>query len=119
MRANNKLRESMAQVKEIARTIYSTSDKGSHHEDLAEKIVELANAALAAPPRNCDVGTIQEQDERFAMLCPKRRWGNCMLCRTRARLVDFLNSKKTKVRECTLVWAQMPYEKGDDKGGVK
>ncbi len=54
MQTNNKLRESMVQVKEIARTIYSTSETGSPHEDLAEKIVELAHAALAEPPKNCD-----------------------------------------------------------------
>lgn len=59
MQTNNKLRESMAQVKEIARTIYSTSEKGSHHEDLADKIVEIANVALAAPPRVCDVNTLE------------------------------------------------------------
>lgn len=38
-----KLSEAIGNIKGLARTIYSTSEKGSSHEDLAEKIVELAN----------------------------------------------------------------------------
>ena len=30
---------------------------------------EMVNRALAAPPRNCDVGTAEEQAERFAKVC--------------------------------------------------
>lgn len=109
METNNKLRESMVQVKEIARTIYSTSETGSPHEDLAEKIVEIAHDALAAPARNCDVGTPKEQAERWywryhvgrlCQSCPlgPRRWSEVD--------VDYM---------CFSEWLQMPYEEGGEK----
>ena len=33
------------------------------------KIIERAMSALSAPPRNCDVGTAEEQAERFQKFC--------------------------------------------------
>ena len=78
MKTNNLLRESMAQVKEIARTIYSTSETGSPHEDLAEKIVELAHAALAEPVRNCDLDTTKEEAQEAFLKEPcDHPCGNC------------------------------------------
>lgn len=69
---SNQLREALWQAKEIARTIYSTSDKGSSHEDLSEKLVEIANAALAAPPRNCDLyATVDEARKAHEAICEK------------------------------------------------
>lgn len=102
METNNKIRAALEQAKEIARTIYSTSETGSPHEDLAERIVELAHAALAEPPRNCDVGSVDDQKDRFLEFCddekgPREHCRNCRLC----------NSS-----DCELAWAQLPYEEG-------
>jgi hypothetical protein len=63
---------------------------------------DMAKAALAAPPRNCDVGTAEEQSARFDKFCYAHRsiekgCGNCPL---------LLNSEPC----CELDWAQMPYE---------
>ena len=69
-------------------------------------LVRRIDAALFAPPRNCDVGTAEEQAERFIKLCrshtaPYRGCdGSCPL----------LMSKK-----CSLAWAQMPYKEGGAK----
>lgn len=49
-----KLREALEEIRGLARTIYSCCGKGSANEDLAEKIVDIAIAALAKPPRQCD-----------------------------------------------------------------
>lgn len=106
MQTNNKLREALKQAKEIARTIYSTSDKGSFHEELAEKIVEIAHAALAAPPRNCDVGTAEEQLDRWQAFCNKHD-DDCTGC----PYVGFGGS----FVHCYSKWAQMPYEEGGSK----
>lgn len=70
--------------------------------------VRKAKAALAAPPRNCDVGTAQEQDERFHRFCVKHRTGSCAGCHNPVGDYTVANG----VRECALVWAQMPYEEG-------
>lgn len=101
METNNKLREALERAKDIARTIYSTSEMGSHHEDLADKIVELANAALAAPPRNCDVGTVAEQMKRQ----------HDTMCNTTKACPD----PDWSCKKCFAEWSQKPYEEGGDK----
>ena len=69
--------------------------------------------ALSAPPRNCDVGTAEEQTERFKQLCRKYRRGpgprtNCKGCPV---------SIESQHVGCTFAWAQMPYEA--QEGGSK
>ena len=66
--------------------------------------VEKARQAIAAPPRNCDVGTAEEQAERFHSFCESNKQCgdvySCECCQ--------LNS----IEDCELAWAQMPYEEG-------
>ena len=65
------------------------------------------HAALAAPPRNCDVGTAEQQTERFENYC-------------NARQDDVVCSDDCPLRHastlCEFAWSQMPYEEGDDDG---
>lgn len=56
--------------------------------------------ALAAPPRNCDVGTEDEQIERWQAFCDKYEEG-CTGCPC-----DDRNTF------CFAIWAQIPYEGG-------
>jgi len=68
--------------------------------------VEEARRALAAPPRNCDVGTADEQIARFNEFCDSE-WqdsgsancGNCPLW-VSGRIGH----------DCQIRWGQMPYE---------
>ena len=62
---------------------------------------DMAKAALSAPPRNCDVGTAEEQNNRFLKFCES------LDCERYCPLF--------KAESCELAWAQMPYE----QGGVK
>lgn len=60
----------------------------------------MAKTALAEPVLNCDVGTADEQNERFCRFCFNHRslekgCGDCPL-------LDKSN--------CEIYWAQMPYE---------
>lgn len=57
-------------------------------------VIKKAKAALAKPPRNCDVGTPEEQEERYAMFI-KEHW---------------------TLGKTALQWAQMPYKEGGDYG---
>ena len=67
--------------------------------------VVAAEAALSAPPRNCDVGTADEQHARFYSFCDKiEECKECPLWRGGG-----LTSK------CCAHWGQMPYEEGDAK----
>lgn len=76
------------------------------HTPLLARAFAFANAALAEPPRNCDVGDEQEQSKRFAEFCLShsecgRRCGDCPLVRHSC---------------CEFSWSQMPYEA---EGGAK
>lgn len=76
--------------------------------EYADHIVECqkkAKAALAAPPRNCDVGTADEQNRRFELFCIEHRTyeNGCGDCPCKG------------VASCELAWAQMPYEEGGEK----
>ena len=75
------------------------------HRDLCEAKTAI-NAALAKPPRNCDMGTAEEQIKRIRRLCKKYRdeIGKCKGCPVHGVFP----------KDCALIWAQMPYEEGDD-----
>ena len=71
-------------------------------------VVSRISAALATPPRNCDVGTAEEQTDRFKDLCRKYRRGpgpraNCKGCPIQHESLH---------EGCTFAWAQRPYEAG-------
>ena len=67
-------------------------------DDWAMRICDIIGAV--EQPRNCDVGTFEEQRKRFKAFCRDRQYGLCDGCPV--------------VRNgfCTLYWAQMPYEEG-------
>lgn len=60
------------------------------------------DAALAAPARNCDVGTEMEQHERFDAFCHNLLCGECPCSR---------------VPDCGVAWANEPF--APEKGGAK
>ena len=70
--------------------------------------VECLRAALAAPPRNCDIGTTTEQSDRMRHFCLYDQ-GGCGGCSRRNKGMTF--------RECVIDWGQMPYEAKE--GGAK
>lgn len=74
----------------------------------AAKLVDMANAALAESPRNCDVGTPEEQAERFWGYCNAHSCNDCP-ARGRWRTV-YVDGASCKLIQCGVLWAQMPYE---------
>lgn len=69
------------------------------------ELVKSARAALAAPARNCDVGTAEEQAERFEAEC--KRHDHCTPCPVHRVWGEF---KEGKPKSCQMIWGQMPYE---------
>lgn len=67
-------------------------------------------AALAAPPRNCDVGTAKEQAVRKAKYChrysplPTDNCDNCPL-----RGYNLASPERAIGYSCDLAWGQLPY----------
>ena len=70
-----------------------------HHmtEEDAKDCLAVIEAALSDPPRNCDVGTAEEQDERFDRWCDRKNIKDCW---------------GIGCRKCLIAWAQMPYKEG-------
>ena len=73
------------------------------HRDLCEAKTAIQKA-LSAPPRNCDVGTADEQTDRFNKLCLSHTipWHGCS---------DYCPLLKSD--RCALKWAQSPYSESD------
>ena len=63
-----------------------------------ESILEVVSAALSEPPRNCDVGTAEEQITRHREWCKS---DNCL--------------PGIPCSVCFAKWSQMPYEEGRSK----
>ena len=99
----------------------NTDDKSI--KDHLAKPIELLTAALAAPPRNCDVGTAEEQTERFESFCQSNMqfyqdmfghddegrldgWD----CRKDCPIGQMIDIGEAVADHCQLAWAQMPYE---------
>ena len=61
--------------------------------------IDKCEAALAAPPRNCDVGAVRQQLGRFMKLC--RSFPECAKCPYH---------RCVSLESCVIAWAQMPYE---------
>ena len=90
------MREALVMVKRLfdGRLMWQPDIRKTH---------EAVNAALAAPQRNCDVGTTKEQSARFDAHCRKHM--GCLTCP--------LREKDGGVpKHCEFAWAQMPYEEG-------
>lgn len=95
-------------MREALEAIKDTLDKwrlnGVEYWQYSE-LFDIANTVLSAPPRNCDVGTAEEQSERYEKFCYAHRsrekgCGGCPLC---------------DIVCCGFAWLQMPYEEGGAK----
>ena len=74
---------------------------------LPSEIVNICDVALAKPPRQCDVGTAEEQLFRHKDYCKRHTAGaGCSQC----PLVNSL--------DCRFAWMQKPY-KGGDNGNIQ
>lgn len=99
----------------------------------AERIMEYADhieecqkksiSALAKPPRNCDVGTAEEQVERFKEYCQSNmQYYRDMFgthdgaggwdCREDCPIGKMIDKNDSLCDHCELLWAQIPYEEG-------
>ena len=102
---SSKLREALLK----ASIALSWATHGHLTEDDAKECLEVVDAALAEPLRNCEVGTDWEQANRLRNICIKYRAmkGKCFNCP--------IFKHGDAPCDCFVRWAQMPYEKGDAK----
>ena len=83
------------------------------HDALMYEIIEADNI-LAAPPRNCDVGTAEEQAERFYAFCGGHQFQSGIkgMCSSLCPCISCRG-----MCHCITKWAQMPYKEGAEDEG--
>ena len=84
--------ELIDKLKEMPEKMEGVNNDGEPIVLNTHKLAEELNESL----RNCDVGTVDEQNKRFIKFCKSR---DC------ARSCLFLKSNS-----CGIAWSQMPYE---------
>lgn len=110
------LREALENARSKFAHIKKCADEGEVSRKklaiLCEFVSQEIAAALAAPPRNCDVGTAEEQAERFEQFCLDNHSAEhlCSRCPLGKQLGN-------NVDVCQLHWAQMPYATAQAKKG--
>ena len=72
-----------------------------------EGLLSFVNIALSKPPRNCDVGTADEQAKRFHSFCEKFQSRIQGMCSPLCPCIDCGD-----VCHCMTKWSQMPYKEG-------
>ena len=71
----------------------------------AKRLCEIISRDLAIPLRNCDVGTVKEQEARWYDYCDDVTRGDC--------------PPSSGCKSCALFWAQMPYKQQKKEGVSK
>ena len=106
-----KMRDALRQVSRVAvemtrKTVTGESEDRKTVDEWALRLCDIVSATLAAPPRNCDVGTDEEQSRRYEELCDRHTCGS----RCSASGCPMYE------HDCSpFAWGQMPYEEGGAK----
>ena len=99
MTMSSKLREALSEIIDL---INEWRNDGVMEHFQYSQLFDIADNALAEPLRNCDVGTTDDQIDRMLAFCGRK--GKCSKCEH--------HKIGTLFRQCTLRWAQMPYNEG-------
>lgn len=109
MSNNQKLREACDYARDMCADAIHLIDADSRKlTEYLKSVVTKMNAALAEPPRNCDVGTAEEQEVRFRNYC----WNHSSRDKNMECQCPIDMEGKAG---CKLEWSQMPYKDGGAK----
>lgn len=75
-------------------------EEDSYADEVIASVKSDIVDAIYAPPRNCDVGTAEEQVKSYFAFCDRHTCQSCPVKGT---------------TDCGFLWEQMPYEEGDEK----
>ena len=98
-----KLREALKATLDLFWDIHNANR--SPQSNQAYAVIRQIKAALTAPPRNCDVGTAEEQAQRFYKFCMVNSSAIQGMCNSNCPCID--SGDKC---HCLTKWAQLPYE---------
>lgn len=102
------MREALEAIRNLAYEVQDMNREGDVKTSMPTAwVIDIVSAALSKPPRQCDAGTVEEQEKRFQDFCDDSQVDEdftsmCARCTLR------------REKHCELAWAQMPYvaEKG-------
>ena len=96
-----------AMRKALMEASIALSSATHHHltEDDAKECLAVIESALSKPPRNCDVGTAEEQAKRFNSFCKTHLSGIRGICSPQCPCIECRS-----MFHCLTKWAQMQYE---------
>lgn len=98
------MREALEHVEKLAREFAV----GNYYvSDFPKMLLDAIQPALAKPPRQCDVGTAEEQTRRFADYCARHRHTDLPRCA--GCPLENLPSGTG----CEEAWAQLPYNESE------
>lgn len=80
---------------------------GEMSNDHAIQLGFITNMLEKFPLRQCDVGTAEEQAQRYDKFCEGM---DCVKCPVHALWHHYFEICKNQKVSCGLIWAQMPYE---------
>ena len=107
MKTNNKLREALSDACYAMFNFLKTQSGG--YEEMANAL-DKAKAALAEPVKNCEVGTVEEQANRWYW---RYHVGHlCQSCPLGPRKWSEIGAAWS----CFSEWLQKPYEEGESNG---
>lgn len=109
METNNKWREALNKIAHYDESEYSMDDYNCADGHIC---ADIARAALAAPVRNYEVGTVEDQYNRFTEFC--RQHKRCDDCQF-TKLSNEGNITRSLLK-CCLLWSHEPYEEGGKNG---
>jgi len=95
--ALEKVRFYLPYMVQYVRLNWEDVDTGGYYD----KILGIIEAALSAPPRQCDVGTAEEMRSRYGRYCQSHLCGKCEFDRE----TDDIDDEKS----CIVRWMVSPY----------
>lgn len=121
---NKVMREALVKIYHEIRAYCVDYGAGESHESLVDRTVDdppdytcyrdsileidrIVEAALAKPPRQCDVGTAEDQNDRFNLYCDEH--GRYCDGSPKCNDCPLLKQMMTNGGKCEFIWAQMPY----------
>lgn len=110
MQTNNKLREALETLLNLAYEVQdANSEYGPKTSVPTQFVIDVAKSALAEPVKNCEVGTPEEQANRWYW---RYHVGHlCQSCPLGPRKWSDIGAGWF----CFSEWLQMPYEEGGEK----
>lgn len=98
------VREALNQISNISAFVAENCGNAETAKYMSD-IISLVQKAVAEPLRNCDVGTAEEQEDRYLKLK-----------REHIDRVTYCPAQGQSWFPDSLYWAQLPYEKGESDG---